>query len=375
MDRNNHYDYVIVGAGIFGLYTATLLMKKKCRIAILEINERPFSQASFVNQARVHNGYHYPRSLETATKCAYYYDRFCRDFSFAINRSFSQVYAISNLYSKVCKDEYIDFCQKIGIPLQAIDSGLYFKAGAVEAAFITEECSFDTKKIGDYFLKIISDSHFVDLYPSTSIEEVSTVGGEYALTLNNKEVFFTPFVINATYAGVNQVIDRFNFEKFKIKYELCEVILCETSKNVNSVGITVMDGPFFSLMPFGQSGLHSITSVGHTPHQTCYECLPEFRIKSKSDEYHTITDLSTLHQACELPTAWDKMAGIARSYLKDNVSLKRIKSMYAIKPILLEAETNDDRPTVIRQHSCNPSFVSILSGKINTIYDLDEFFK
>ena len=27
-----------------------------------------------------------------------------------------------------------------------------------------------------------------------------------------------------------------------------------------------MDGPFFSIMPFGETGLHSLTSVTFTPH-------------------------------------------------------------------------------------------------------------
>jgi len=43
-----------------------------------------------------------------------------------------------------------------------------------------------------------------------------------------------------------------------------------------------------------------------------------------------------------------------------------------MKPILMSSEIDDSRPTVIRVHSQNPTFVSVLSGKINTVYDLDE---
>lgn len=42
-----------------------------------------------------------------------------------------------------------------------------------------------------------------------------------------------------------------------------------------------------------------------------------------------------------------------------------------MKPILLASEIDDSRPTVIRQFSNEPTFVSVLSGKINTVYDLD----
>ena len=52
----------------------------------------------------------------------------------------------------------------------------------------------------------------------------------------------------------------------------CEIILCTVDERLKNTGITVMDGPFFSLMPFGQTGLHSLTSVTFTPHETSYAC-------------------------------------------------------------------------------------------------------
>ena len=43
-----------------------------------------------------------------------------------------------------------------------------------------------------------------------------------------------------------------------------------------------------------------------------------------------------------------------------------------MKPILKASEIDDSRPTVIRVMSEAPKLVSVLSGKINTVYDLDE---
>jgi len=39
---------------------------------------------------------------------------------------------------------------------------------------------------------------------------------------------------------------------------------------------------------------------------------------------------------------------------------------------LQASEIDDSRPTVVRQYSEEPRFISVLSGKINTVYDLDE---
>ena len=48
------------------------------------------------------------------------------------------------------------------------------------------------------------------------------------------------------------------------------------------------------------------------------------------------------------------------------------RSLFSMKPILQATEIDDARPTVIRVLSEAPTLVSVLSGKINTVYDLDE---
>ena len=47
-------------------------------------------------------------------------------------------------------------------------------------------------------------------------------------------------------------------------------------------------------------------------------------------------------------------------------------SLFSMKPILKNSELDDSRPTVVRRMSETPAFVSVLSGKINTVYDLDD---
>ena len=66
------------------------------------------------------------------------------------------------------------------------------------------------------------------------------------------------------------------------------------------------------------------------------------------------------------------MASLARKYLKDEFGFTYQKSLFSMKPILMSSEIDDSRPTVIRTYSRNPTFVSVLSGKINTVYDMDE---
>ena len=62
------FDKIIIGAGLYGCYAANLCGKRNETVLVLEYDEAPFQRATYINQARVHMGYHYPRSLSTAMK-------------------------------------------------------------------------------------------------------------------------------------------------------------------------------------------------------------------------------------------------------------------------------------------------------------------
>ena len=69
-------------------------------------------------------------------------------------------------------------------------------------------------------------------------------------------------------------------------------------------------------------------------------------------------------------SAWQ--ANLAKKYILDDYKFKYKRSLFSMKPILINSEIDDSRPTVIKKYSEHPTFVGVLSGKINTVYDLDE---
>lgn len=195
---------------------------------------------------------------------------------------------------------------------------------------------------------------------------------KYMLETNHGD-FVAEFVLNASYASTNQIAAFFQEPIFKLKYELCEIILCEVNEELKDLGITVMDGPFFSIMPFGKTGLHSLTSVAFTPHFTSYEALPKFDCQNGAGDFCSYQQLGNCNCCRHQPaTAWPYMSKLARKYLKEEYRFAYLKSLYSVKPILMASEIDDSRPTVIRKGTGIPVFVSVLSGKVNTVYDLDD---
>ena len=160
---------------------------------------------------------------------------------------------------------------------------------------------------------------------------------------------------------------------FRIKYEKCEIILCTVSERMKNLGITVMDGPFFSLMPFGRTGLHSLTSVTFTPHETSYADVATFSCQEKCGCGCAPGNLCNCNECAARPaSAWPYMSKLARKYLREEYGFEYHGSLFSMKPILTASEIDDSRPTVVRVMCERPRLVSVLSGKINTVYDLDE---
>ena len=386
------FDKIIIGAGLYGLYAAKFSSDRGEKVLVLEYDTEPFGRATYINQARVHMGYHYPRSLTTAMKSAGYFKRFVEDFAFCIHDKFEQVYATADQFSWTNAEQFKTFCEAAGIRCEETAVSKYFKPGMCDGAFITEEYTYDAKLLQKYFEDQLKDRTCVTIRYGARIEKIVKKADLFEIYMKDGSFFETPFILNASYASVNQVIDKLEGvtkEFFDIKYELCEIILCESANLLRDVGITVMDGPFFSIMPFGKTGLHSLTSVSFTPHATSYDICPSFMCQdglSESEQINTEAKdgamictpdrLANCNLCPHKPaSAWPYMSHLANQYLKEEYKYTYKQSLYSMKPILKSSEVDDSRPTAIKVLGGKPVFISVLSGKIDTVYDLDPYLE
>ena len=382
MTQGNSYDRIIIGAGLYGLYAASVCGKNGEKVLVLERDKEPFMRATYINQARVHMGYHYPRSLSTALKSAGYFQRFCEEYDFCIHKGFLQVYATGSRFSWTDADQFMSFCDAASIPCEEIPVSRYFNPDMCDGAFETQEYTYDAMMLKDHFVKQLSGMPNVDMVYDTVITDIICNDKEehYELKLSDNTTYYGAKLLNATYASTNQIlgmVKNIDHEPFDLKYELCEIILTEPSDELRDTGITVMDGPFFSIMPFGLTGLHSLTAVCFTPHVTSYDKTPVFSCQQKAGE--SVCNGMSLSNCSSCPnrpaSAWDYMDHLARKYLLPKYEYKYLRSLFSVKPILKSSEVDDSRPTAIRINHEKPEMISVLSGKINTIYDLDDYLR
>ena len=128
---------VIIGGGFFGLYLAYYFSTQKQKVELFEKDSELMSRASYNNQARIHNGYHYPRSVLTALRSRQSFPRFTRDFPQCVCNDFDKFYMIGKHLSKVTSYQFERFCKRIGAYLEPAPSRIVnlTNSNHIEACF------------------------------------------------------------------------------------------------------------------------------------------------------------------------------------------------------------------------------------------------
>jgi glycine/D-amino acid oxidase-like deaminating enzyme len=357
------YDAVVIGGGFYGCSVALFLAERFGRVLILEREGDLLRRASYVNQARVHNGYHYPRSFITALRSHINFPQFARDFGDCVDSSFEKVYAIAR-NSKVNAFQFRRVFADLGAPIKAAPARIkkLFDPQLIEEVFAVEEYAFDAVKLRDLLKARLAEAKVLTRY-GAEVRRLSARPDDGLLVhLDDGSALAARHVFNCTYAALNRVLHDSNLPLLPLKHEVAEIALVEVPDELKRVGVTVMDGPFFSAMPFPARGLHSLSHVRYTPHESwsdrdnyrdSYDHFRRFRRESKA--VFMIKD--------------------SRRYLPLLGAARHVDSLFDLKTVLLENEVDDGRPILYRRDYGLKNFSLVMGGKIDNIYDILETLK
>jgi glycine/D-amino acid oxidase-like deaminating enzyme len=360
------YDAIVIGGGFYGSAMAVYLAKHRGfrNILLIEREAGLLTRASYNNQARVHNGYHYPRSFTTAFRSRVNLPKFVRDWPAAIQKDFTKLYAIARRNSKVTARQFRRFCQEIGAKLEPADAGLrqLFEQRLIEDVFLVEEYAFDSGKLAVWATDELRESG-VEVHLNTVVLAISKGdGAPLQVTAGMKDgsetVLHSRRVFNCTYSGLNQLRGGFPGTQAGLKQEITEMALVQAPPVLQNLGVTVMDGPFFSMMPFPARGLHTLSHVRYTPHL-------HWKDAAGLDPYKKLRDYDRV-------TRVDRMVRDAGRYLPAVLDAKFVESIFEVKTVLAKNEGDDGRPILFERHPALPGCYSVLGGKIDNIYDVLE---
>jgi L-2-hydroxyglutarate oxidase LhgO len=169
-------DAVIIGGGFYGSAIAIYLTKTRGlrRVILLEREPELLLRASYNNQARVHNGYHYPRSFTTAFRSRVNLPRFVRDWPQAVKQGFVKLYAIASRNSKVTAKQFERFCHELGANIKPAEAGLkrLFEPRLIEDVFLVEEYAFDSTRLAEWAIRELQGEG-VEIHYSTRALAIS----------------------------------------------------------------------------------------------------------------------------------------------------------------------------------------------------------
>lgn len=351
------YDVIIIGAGIYGRYASNYLFNKDKNILqiakddCLLFNQQSQGVASLVNQARVHNGYHYPRSIATAKSSVKHYHRFIDEFSSSIISGFKKVYSIPKYGSLTNANQFEQFCQNLGVQCEEYYPDFLNKQ-SLQGSWLVDEMAIDTIQMMNSLERNRKNELLVD-----EVVKITTIDNGFKVICKSGKEFESKHIINCTYANLNQIEFEKEIKPLHLKYEACEIALMNPSKKLKNIGITFMDGPFASFMPFSKDGLWSLTSVQQTPH------------------YFNYTGIESVSS---MKSNFDQMVLQLKQYF--NIPIQQLfnysHSQYVVKTILADSENDDNRLIKIAISDFNGSkYVRVLGGKLNAIYELDQLLE
>lgn len=321
----------VIGGGVFGSTAAVDLARADVTVDLFEAEPDILLGATQRNQARLHRGYHYPRSDSTAAAAR---DGFFQFFE----RYFPAIVGAQNFYvvapgSKVTSEQYLAFCERLGLTYEVVDKPLHVHTA-------------------DMVIKV--PEAFVNVSMLRRLLRSDLAHAGVNLHLNHK---VQSDELAADYDVIIQATYGRPWPK-PLRYEVCEVALLELGR-YSDESYVVVDGDYVSLDP--HKGLYMLYDVKHSVH-----AMVEGDPTSLVSEYGDLLGrLGPVRTALSRVNAMRESAGRFLWGLDPGglgVSIYH-GSWFAIRAVLPDVDATDERPTLVERSG---NVISVLSGKICT---------
>jgi len=350
----------VIGAGIFGCAAALALIKTGYKVVLLERLSDILMGTSKNNTNRVHQGFHYPRDIKTATECRDNYSRFETEFREALIDDYPNIYCIAENNSLTSKEEFIKFCDALGLSYSMIDLNRFdVKINGCNLGISCQETIIDSDLLRNMLISKIKNIRNLTLSCNTEVASIKKKGHQYELSFlseaQSKESFDA--VVNCSYANINTLTEQLGYEVRDSQYEYTVVPIIDLDFSPRA--ITIMDGPFMTIFPYGKTKQFLLYHVDHSVIKT------EINKKLNRDwlDPHK-SPLSKIDQNKHfekfLKSCTDFVPGLAYAKLCGYLESPRM--------VLPKHEQDDARPSLLNDYG--EGYLTVFSGKIDRSLDI-----
>lgn len=329
----------VIGGGIFGTTTAIKLSESGFNVELFEKLPNILSAASGINQYRLHRGYHYPRSKTTAISSVVAEPLFKNEYKDAVTTDSNHYYAIAKEGSFVTGEQFLKFCNECNLDYKVSNLSI-INHDNIDVVIQAEEELLNPNTLRSLVWEKLKKNN-IQVNLNTEVD--STIFDNFDL------------VINATYANLNFITDRFPEAKKEYQFELCEKVVLKLPDEFKGISLVIMDGPFMCIDPYDTTGFHVMGNVVHAIHHTNTGIFPEI-----PDEFKPLLNKGIIKNPSI--TNIDKFIKSASYFMPNITQAEHVGSMYTIRTVLPNVHQTDERPTLV--YKVNDQLINVFSGKI-----------
>jgi glycine/D-amino acid oxidase-like deaminating enzyme len=350
----------VIGCGAFGALSAIRLSEAGFAVTVYERLPTAMAGASYNNQNRLHLGYHYPRSDETCQQCISGFQRFVDEFPDCVRADFTNGYFIASQGSHTDPAGFIAFCQRNGLTWEKLDLARFpMPVRHVDLAVTCPEYIYDSRLLGEEIIRRLERMGVAPRF-GDGVTGISPAGDRYLVTSTSGETHEYDGIVNATYANMGKINSMLGREAPERQYEYTVVAIVETG--AAPCGVTIMDGPFFTLLPFGKSGQSLFYGVSASVIAT------EFAGQLNPD---WLDPQTAPFQPSDHAARWQAFVEKGTHFFPTIRDWTLHSFLQGPRMVLPHVDATDKRPSLVEQPA--PNVLSLFSGKIDhAIWVADE---
>lgn len=343
----------IVGCGIFGAMSALRLAARGAAVTIFERQHRPLLGASYNNQNRLHLGFHYPRDDETARQSIRGFARFREEFAPCILAGFPNAYFVASEGSLVTAQQYLAFCERLGLRYRRIEPARYEPlVQGVDLGVLCDEVVYDSAVLGRLVLERLEAAR-VERHFDAPVQRIERrVGRGFSLAVAGRAARDFDAVVNCTYANINHLGLQLGHDVAEYQFEYTMVPIIEWAHA--PVGVSIMDGPFMTVLPFGHSGRFLLYHVAHS-------VIAEF-VGRQMPEHWTDRTTSPAREA-DGEALFERILAACTRFVPALATARCSGFLEGPRMVLAHRHKTDARPSIVRERE--PGYVTAFTGKID----------
>ncbi len=292
------------------------------------------------NQQRFHLGYHYPRSKQTVYEIKDSSNDFTKFYGKKIFGNTQNIYAVSNIKSKINFNEYCRKIKKFNLKVRKKKINIF--SPKITDSIITNERNLNYFKLKKIIKNKIKNSKNINL--------------KLGKTISKKNLNDYNKVVLCAYSNNNLLLNKLGFKKTQLqkkRYELVEKIVVKLPKKLKKISLVILDGNFLNFDPFIGTKYHLLSVVKESKIEIKKGKFPNFENpKKRFLKYEFVKNLKQSN--------FRKFINFGEKFVPLLSQAKYIKSCYVIRCVNT-SKNNQERKTKLNFYG--KKIITVFSGK------------